>query len=104
MFTKYAYMTKYHFFSNMFSQRGSQGLQCTALAVSYNRKMEEIVDYDGVFSALLTDLSKVFDSISHDLSITKLETYGFQTDALILVYNYLSNRKQRVNINETFSC
>ena len=33
----------------------------------------------------------------------KLEAYGFQTDALNLVYEYLSNRKQRVKINETFS-
>ena len=57
-----------------------------------------------VFGALLTDLSKAFDCIPHDLIIAKLEAYGFQTDALNLVYDYLSNRKQRVKINETFSC
>ena len=83
--------------------RFSQGLQCTALPVSYDRKMEKIVDYGGVFGALLTDLSKAFDCIPHDLIIAKLEAYGFQTDALNLVYDYLSNRKQRVKINETFS-
>ena len=32
-----------------------------------------------------------------------MEAYGFQIDALKLIYNYLSNRKQRVKINETFS-
>ena len=84
--------------------RFSQGLQCTALPVSYDRKMEKIVDYGGVFGALLTDLSKAFDCIPHDLIIAKLEVYGFQTDALNLVYDYLCNRKQRVKINETFSC
>ena len=52
----------------------------------------------------MTDLSKAFDCIPHDLIIAKLEAYGFQTDALNLVYDYLSNRKQRVKINETFSC
>ena len=66
-------------------------------------KWKKIVDYGGVFGALLTDLSKAFDCIPHDLIIAKLEAYGFQTDALNLVYDYLSYRKQRVKINETFS-
>ena len=60
-------------------------------------KWKNIVDYGGVFGALLTDLCKAFDCIPHDLFISKLETYDFQTDALNLVYDYLSNRKQRVN-------
>ena len=68
-------------------------------------KWKKIVGYGGVFvGALLTDLSKAFDCILHDLFIAKLEAYSFQTDALNLVYGYLSNRKQRVKINETFSC
>ena len=60
--------------------------------------------FEGVFGELLTDLSKAFDCIPHDLFTVKLEPYGFQTDALNLAYDYLSNRKQRVKINETFSC
>ena len=66
--------------------------------------MEKIMDYGGVLGALLTDSSKAFDCIPHDFFITKLEAYGFQTDALNLVFNYFSNRKQRVKTNETFSC
>ena len=44
-----------------------------------------------------------FECIPHDLNIAKLEPYGFQMDALKLAYGYLSNKKQRVRMNETFS-
>ena len=60
--------------------------------------------YGGVFGALLADLSRAFDCILDDLFIAKLEAYGFQTDTLNLAYDYLSNRKHTVKINETFSC
>ena len=65
-------------------------------------KWKKIVDNEGVFGALLTDLSKTFDYIPHDLIIAKLEAYGFQIYALRLAYDYLSNRKQRVKSNKTF--
>ena len=91
-----------NFFEGVFSK-----YQCgfrKGYSAEHCRKMEKIVNYGGVFGALLTDLSKAFYCIPHDLIIPKLEAYGFQTDALNLVYDYLSNRKQRVKINETFSC
>ena len=101
-------MTKYQTFSKMFSskydcdfRKGYSVQHCLLVMVE---KWKEIVDYGGVFGALLTNLSKAFDCIPHDLFIAKLEAYSFQTDALNLVYDYLSNRKQRVKINETFSC
>ena len=57
----------------------------------------------GVFGALLTDLSKAFDCIPDDLIIAKLEAYGFHIDALKLIHDYLSNRKQRVKVNDAYS-
>ena len=50
------------------------------------------------------DLSKAFDCLNHELLITKLEAYGFRRSALKPVHNYLSNRKQRVKTNGSFSC
>ena len=52
-------------------------------------KWKKVVDNGGAFGELLTDLSKVFDCVPHDLIIAKLEAYGFQIDALRLVYDYL---------------
>ena len=42
------------------------------------------------------DLSKAYDCLPHDLLISKLEAYGFDNNSLHFLYNYLTNRKQRV--------
>ena len=65
--------------------------------------MGKTVDNGGVFGALLTDLSKAFDCVPHDLIIAKLEACGFHIDALKHIYDYLSNRKQRVKVNAAYS-
>ena len=64
---------------------------------------KKIVDDGAVFGMLLTDLSKAFDCIPHDLIISKLEAYDFHIDALKLIHDYLSNIKQRVKVNDTYS-
>ena len=52
---------------------------------------------------LLTDLSKAFDCISHDLLLAKLHVYGFSKQSLNLVSNYLCDRIQRTKIGEKYS-
>ena len=41
--------------------------------------------------------------INHNLLIAKLGVYGFKTDALRYMKRYLTNKKQRVRANKTFS-
>ena len=65
------------------------------------KKWKRSVDNSEMFGALLTDLSKAFDCLEHELLIAKLNAYGFSLTALTLVHNYLSNRKQRTKINST---
>ena len=65
-------------------------------------KWKAAVDNGGVFAALLTDLSKVFDCTPHDLITARLTAYGFDTNALKLIHNYLFNSKQRVKINNAY--
>ena len=66
-------------------------------------KWKKAVDTKKVFGALLTDLSKAFDCLQHDVVIAKLNDYGFDHPALNLIQNYLANRKQRTKINGSYS-
>ena len=66
-------------------------------------KWKLAVDNKKTFGALLTDLSKAFDCLPHDLLVAKLNAYGFSLPALRLVLSYLLNRKQRTKINSKFS-
>ena len=52
---------------------------------------------------VLMDLSKAYDCIHHDLLIAKIVAYGFGHYSLLLIHNYLSNRKQRVKVESEFS-
>ena len=50
----------------------------------------------------MTDLSKAFDRIPHDLLIEKFEAYGFDNYTICYVYSCLKNKKC-VKINNTYS-
>ena len=75
------------YFEHIFSRyqcgfrKGYSAQQCLLAMIE---KWKKTVDNGGVFGALLTDLSKAFDCIPHDLIIAKLEAYGFHIDALKL--------------------
>ena len=57
-------------------------------------------DQKKVFGALLIDLSKAFDSMSHDLLLAKLDAYGIiDSTAIRVIGNYLKNREQRTKID-----
>ena len=53
--------------------------------------------------AVMTDLSKAYDCIPHDLLITKLEAYGFDNYTIRYIHSRLKNRNQCVKINNTYS-
>ena len=55
-------------------------------------KWKSAVDKEKSFGALLTDLSKAFDCLSHDLLLAKLHAYGFSLSALKLIHSYLKSK------------
>ena len=49
------------------------------------------------------DLTKAFDTISHDILLGKLKYYGFSDNGIRLMSSYLNNRYQAVNVNGNMS-
>ena len=66
-------------------------------------KWRKCLDKGTISGAILTDLSKAFDYILHDLSIAKLAAYGFDYQSLRIMESFLSNRQQRAKVNNVFS-
>ena len=95
-----------HFFDTILSKyqcgfRKGHGAQHCLIALL--EKWRESIDRGLEFGILLTDLSKAFDCLPHDLFIAKLFAYGFDDKALRFIYDYLRHRKQRTRIGDSYS-
>ena len=80
-----------------------KGFNAQHCLVSMIEKWKESVDSGGAFGAFMTDLSKAFDCLHHELLIAKLDAYGFDIKSVKLIQQYLSNRKQRVKVGNAYS-
>ena len=56
-------------------------------------KWRKTLDQGGTYEALITALSKAFDSLPHELIIAKLSAYGVDIPSLKLVNSNLSKRR-----------
>ena len=81
-------------------RKGYNVLDCLLAMIE---KRKKAVDNGNVFGTLLTDLSKAFNCLPHDLIIAKSNSYGFNLTTLNLIHNYLTKRKQRTKINQSYS-
>jgi len=81
-------------------RKGMSRQNCMLLLV---KKWRRSLDKTGKCGVLLTDLSKAFDCLVHDLLIAKLNAYGYDYLSLKLIHSYLTDRSQRVRINASFS-
>ena len=64
---------------------------------------QEKLDQNILVGTVLTDFSKAFNCIHHDLLIAKLAVYGFDLNALSLIFTYLKNWKQSIGVNSKHS-
>ena len=80
-----------------------KGFNAQHCLVSMIEKWKESVDSGGAFGVLMSDLSKAFDRLHHELLIAKLDAYCFDIKSVKLIQQYLSNRKQRVKVGNAYS-
>ena len=81
-------------------RKGHSTEQCLNVMIE---RWKRALDQNKYVGAVLTDLSKAFDCLNHQLLIAKLEAYGFGKEALNFIYNYLYNRNQRTKVKSKYS-
>ena len=96
----YMYMDKYLSPYLCGFRRGYSAQHCLIHMLEQWNKAMDNKCYAG---ALLTDLSKAFDCINHELLIAKLEAYGFDKDSLKFILSYLTDRMHRTKLNNSLS-
>ena len=80
LYEKVLYKQMYEYFNTIFSKylcgfrKGQSTQHCLLYMLENLRKALDKGMYTGI---LLTELTKAFDSLSHDLLIAKLNSYGF---------------------------
>ena len=81
-------------------RKGSSTEQCLTVMLE---QWKDALDDKGTAAAILTDLSKAFDCLNHNLLLSKMGAYGFDKGALEFIQDYLKGRRQRTRVNDTFS-
>ena len=71
--------------------------------LAMTEKMKEARDNNKVCTAVLTDLSKAFDCLFHDLIIAKLYAFGFDFKSSRIIHAYLSDRIQVTKVCSFYS-
>ena len=84
----------YDYFDSIFSKDQCEFRKGHSLSIKQARD---------VFAAVLTDLSKAFDCIKHELLIAKLNAYGFDSPSLKFISAYLNFRKLKFKTGSPFS-
>lgn len=85
-------------------QFGFQKQHSTEHAVmSLTNDISDAFNNDQYTLGLFIDLSKAFDTVDHNILLTKLENYGVRDSNLHWFRSYLTNRKQRVELDKETS-
>ena len=76
----------------------------TQLACSYlSSKISDLFNNNLLVLAIFLDLTKAFDTLDHDILLSKLSNYGFRGVVNDWFRSYLCDRQQKVRINDKYS-
>lgn len=89
------------FFPHQYGFRPKHSTEHATLEL-IDHTLEKMND-DNIPLSIFIDLSKAFDTLDHEILITKLKFYGLGSKSIGLLTDYLQNRKQFVDIDGTHS-
>ncbi|KAG7309667.1 hypothetical protein JYU34_004157 [Plutella xylostella] len=96
------YLDKYKILSDyQYGFRKGKSTQDAVLSIT--SKIIDQLDNKGKCLTVFLDLKKAFDTVSVPILVNKLEKIGIRGTALQLLGDYLSERRQRVKIEQTVS-
>ena len=73
-------------------------------ALSYiTKRIFDNLDKSKPIIVAFLDLAKAFDTVDHNILLHKLQSHGIKGNAYKLMQNYLTNRKQKVRIDQSES-
>ena len=85
-------------YHNQFGFRKHHSTQQHALTAIIE-KIRTNLDNKTFSAAVFVDLEKAFDTVNHNVLLSKLDHYGINSNANNWIRSYLSNRKQNVSLN-----
>ena len=91
--------------NNIFQlQFGFRPTFSTQLACSYlSSKIIDLCNDNNLVLAIFLDLTNAFDTLDHDILLTKLSNYGFRGVVNDWFHSYLNDRQQKVRIKDKYS-
>ena len=96
-----------HLQSNNILTNCQHGFRCKMSCITQLLEVTEFLTkrYDEGLSTdvIYLDFQKAFDKVPHTRLLLKLHSYGIRGPILAFIYHYLTNRKQRVLINSSYS-
>ena len=95
IYERLLYDQMYTYFNNFFPQYRCgfrKGYNAQHCLLEMTVKMKKARDSNKVCVAVLTDLSKAFNCLLHDLLTSKLHVFGFDLKSLNVIHAYLNER------------
>ena len=89
------------FYNSQFGFREGHSTEFAALELT--EQLIHNLEINNLPLSIFVDLSKAFDTLDHNILIYKLQHYGISGKSSDLIYNYLHNRTQFVDLDGTVS-